>query len=56
MKDVETLTFIYGENIAIISFAKRQLVGVVIRHKMFSTTKKVIFDILWKTAKEEAQR
>ncbi|MEK6847432.1 MAG: helix-turn-helix domain-containing protein [Nanoarchaeota archaeon] len=50
MKNLPTVTFIYGENIAILSMEK-ELVGITIQDENVNKTQRILFENLWKQAK-----
>ena len=49
--DLNSMTFIYGDNIAIIKLVNKGLMGVLIRDKMLADDQRGIFEILWSQAK-----
>ncbi|HIJ12085.1 TPA: hypothetical protein HA278_08570 [Candidatus Woesearchaeota archaeon] len=49
--DVNSVTFIYGDKVAIIKLRKNELIGVVIKDRTLAEDKRRIFEILWKLAK-----
>jgi HTH-type transcriptional regulator, sugar sensing transcriptional regulator len=49
--DIESECFIYGDKVALVSFEKDNLKGVVIQDKEISKMQNILFDKLWKQAK-----
>ena len=50
VKNLPTVTFIYGDNISILSMEK-ELVGIIIQDENVSKTQRILFENLWKQAK-----
>lgn len=49
--DFQTVTYIYGNKMAILSLQK-EIVGLIIENEDISNTQKQIFELLWKIAKK----
>jgi sugar-specific transcriptional regulator TrmB len=47
----DTMTFIYGEKVAIIKLVEEEIIGVLIKDATISKDQRKIFDILWSVAK-----
>ena len=46
-----TVTYIYGDKVAILSLEK-DIIGLIIENKDIANTQKQIFELLWKIAKK----
>lgn len=49
--NINSVTFIYGEKIAMIRLVKNELIGVLISDKSLADDNRSIFEILWRNAK-----
>ena len=49
--DFQTVIYIYGNKIAILSLEK-EVIGLMIENENISNTQKQIFELLWKIAKK----
>lgn len=52
LEQTNTVTYIYGNNLAIIGLLKKYPIGIIIKNEDFSKSHKSVFDILWKIAKK----
>ncbi len=51
MKDSKVATFIYGNKVAMITVSPEQQIGIIIEDKQISDNQRLIFENLWKIAK-----
>ena len=51
LENTSTVTYIYGDKIAIVGLLKKNPIGIIIKNDEFSKSHKAIFEILWKIAK-----
>jgi HTH-type transcriptional regulator, sugar sensing transcriptional regulator len=51
LNDITTNVFIYGDRVALMTSSENP-VGIIIRNKEIINQQKILFEILWKTAKE----
>ncbi|MEM4318505.1 MAG: helix-turn-helix domain-containing protein [Candidatus Pacearchaeota archaeon] len=45
---INTMTYIYNENVAFLTMNKEKLIGVIIKNKDIAQTQKKIFELIWK--------
>lgn len=53
LQKTTSVTYLYGNKIAILGLLKQQPIGVIIENKEFFNSQKIIFDILWNLAKRK---
>jgi sugar-specific transcriptional regulator TrmB len=52
MENITSVTYLYGDKIAIMGLIKKQPIGIIIQNESFYNSQKLVFDILWKIAKK----
>ncbi len=52
MKDMETVVYIYGNKLAILTFMKKEPIAIIIENKEIADSQRILFESLWKIAKK----
>ena len=53
LKDIPVTEYIYGDNVAILGTKPEEPLGIIIRHKEFAQSQKLLFDLLWDSAERQ---
>lgn len=52
LKKMETVVYIYGNKIAILTFVEKEPIGILMENRQIADSQKILFEELWKTAEK----